>query len=551
MQQSFVRFALALLLVHAGCAGEVGSSPEQRSERDSGRRVRDASNDAARSPQQTTRKPEEPALEVETSPSEVLPVADDAGLGSSASCAKGAQATAASGLKLRELALYQTVKVPLVKDGAWVQESSSSPAWVPVVEGKRALVRALVETLPGYKPHAVRAVLTIKRGATVSTLEDQRTLSASSSEAQLASGFTFELEGSELGPDTELAISLEEPACTKSGGSAGDTRFPADGTRPLETLPTGKLRVVLVPIVVAGRAPLTSEAELAKMQSALLAYYPVPAVELTLRKPVEYTGAVGASASDEWSDLLTQLMRLRRQDAVSDDVYYFGLMQPGASFNTYCQRGCVLGLAPQTLSVSPAQQVALGASFANDQTYETMVHELGHAHGRGHSPCATGGAIIDGVDTKFPNARGETATWGWDSRSSKLMPPTSADIMGYCKDNWISGYHYSAIATRSSRINAKALRFAGAGRFHHVVLYESGAARWGGSFETSLPGGNVEPATVLDAEGNVLETIEVARIPLSHQKTEFLYLPDPGASWAAVRFASGRILKLAEILPPR
>jgi hypothetical protein len=42
----------------------------------------------------------------------------------------------------------------------------------------------------------------------------------------------------------------------------------------------------------------------------------------------------------------------------------------------------------------------------------------------------------------------------------------------------------------------------------------------------------------------------VVRIALSHAGAQFLYVPQPGATWSALRLAD-RTLPLASILPPR
>lgn len=450
----------------------------------------------------------------------------------------------AQGLHIRQLALYQTVKVPLYEDGAWVAQRSA-----PVVQNKKALVRVFVDPLAGYQPHDVRAVLKLVNGADVQELVDERALSAASSDAQLASTFSFQVEPAALGAATELSVSLVETNCGAASGAAADARFPsAGGTRTLDATSINKLKVVVLPVNVNGRLPVTTDKELANMRAALLAYYPVPDVDISVRAPLTWTQTVDALDGNSWSDLLNQVMRERRTDAPSSNTYYFGLVQPGSTFRGYCQRGCVLGLAPQTTSVMPTAQVALGASFADAQTYETMVHELGHAHGRGHAPCVEAGEI-DGVDRSYPDPTGATGTWGWDSRSNTLMPPTDKDIMGYCEPNWISAYNYAGIATRSVAVNLKAFKLGSPVPWQNVLLYDDGRARWGGALESAEPAGEVLQADVLDATGVVIDQVEVVRIALSHAGATFLYVPQPGAQWSQLRF-DGRTLQLAEILPP-
>jgi hypothetical protein len=450
----------------------------------------------------------------------------------------------AQGLRIRELALYQTVKVPLFADGAWVTQRVA-----PVVQRKKALVRVFVDPQAGYQPHEVRAVLKLTNAGETVELTDERTISAASTDAALASTFSFQVDPIDLDADAQLSLTLMETNCGAVSGEPADTRIPsAGGTQALEATAINKLKVVVVPVEVGGRVPVTTDQELANIRASLLAYYPVPDVDISVRAPLTWTQNIDALNGNSWSDLLNQIMRERRTDAPASNVYYFGLVQPAATFRAYCQRGCVLGLAPQTTSVQASAQVALGASFADAQTYETIVHELGHAHGRGHAPCVEAGEI-DGVDRNYPDSTGSTASWGWDSRSNTLVPPTNKDIMGYCEPNWIGVYNYAGLAARSQAVNAKALRIGSGLRWRNVVLYDDGKARWGGDLLSEDPAGEYERAQVLDASGRVIDTIEIVRLGLSHAGAQFVYFPEPGAQWSALAL-SDRVVELGAVLPP-
>lgn len=468
----------------------------------------------------------------------------DGGGEKSQGCSDTEEFPLAQGLQIRELAVYQTVKVPIYADGSWVSQRVA-----PVVANKKTLVRVFVDLADDYRPHVVRGVLKLVSGSAARELADERTISGPSTDAALASTFSFQLDPEDLASDTQFSVTLIETNCAAVSGDPAQTRYPAAGdTHPLEAATINKLKVVLVPVNVDGRLPVTNDVELAHIRSSLLAYYPVPDVDLSVRTPLIWNAGVDPLDGSTWSDLLNQIMRERRSDAPASNVYYFGLVQPAATFRAYCQRGCVLGLAPQTTSVQASAQVGLGASFADAQTYETIVHELGHAHGRGHAPCVEAGEI-DGVDSNFPDKTGATLTWGWDSRSDTLMPPTDKDIMGYCEPNWIGVYNYAAIATRSLAVNLKALKLGSGLSWQNVLLYDDGRARWGGDLLQEDPAGEYEQAEVLDASGRVIDSVEVVRLGLSHARAQFVYLPQPGAQWSAVRLRD-RVLQLGSILPP-
>ncbi|MET0340688.1 MAG: M66 family metalloprotease [Polyangiales bacterium] len=465
--------------------------------------------------------------------------------GSGLTCA-GEEPPHASGLKLREVALYQTVKTSLFKDGNWVKSRS-----VPVVQGKQALVRAFVDTLPGYARHEVRGVLTLEDASGNTVITDERTIVTSSTDESQDSTFTFAVDGAKIGAATKVSVTLQEVDCDATPGTLANVRVPAQGSEQLGAEPFGKLRIVVVPINISGRLPTTSAAELEKMRAFMLAFYPVSEVEITVRaRPLVWPALLRGTDGRGWSTLLSAVVDERRKDAVGSDVYYYGLVQPSATFGAYCATGCILGIAPQTVRVAASMQAALGASFNDNQSYETMVHEIGHAHGRGHAPCARGGTI-DGVDGAFPDSTGSTATWGWDSRTSKLLPPSYKDIMGYCQPNWISAYTYAGLAERSRQVNQRAFIQAAPvqTRWQRIIAHGDGSTRWGAGFETDAPGGDPEAATVLDASGQTVAEIEIARVPLADTGDVFLFVPAPGANWQTLVLSDRRI-DLSQIEAP-
>ncbi len=445
---------------------------------------------------------------------------------------------------MRELALYQAVKIPLVSGGIW-QSSRSAP----VVAGKRALVRAFVDTLSGFTSRTLRGVLTLDNDGKLSTINAELRPTGASADATLASTFNFDVDGSLIGPRTKLSVSLQETTCDRPVGNASDVRFPLTGMQELDAEAIGKLRVVLVPIVIGGRTPDTSAPQVAKLRAAMLAHYPVPAVEITTRSPVS-TGITVSSSGGGWSDILNLVIRTRQQDAPATDVYYYGVIAPSNSFQSFCGYGCVLGLAPQTTRVSPSQQAGLGVGFSHETTASTMVHEMAHAHGRGHAPCAQGGSI-QGVDSRFPYAGGGTGVWGWDSRNGSLKNPAQMkDVMGYCDPSWVSDYTYDALATRSTQVNAAARLFKDPHtQLTAMLLYADGTARWAGMSTEERPGGDAESATVLDQDGEILGEVEVIRLKLSHVDDELLYLPDPASHWAALEL-SDRTIVLDSVAEP-
>jgi hypothetical protein len=470
--------------------------------------------------------------------------APDAMLSSSSNpCGSGPEPVA-SDLRIRELALYQTVKVSLFKDNAWVSTRNAS-----VVQGKKTLVRTFIEPLSGYRPRPLRALLTLDNDGEKTQLSSDKTLSAASTDESASSTFDFAVDGAQIGPNTQLSVSIIETTCPAQA-AAGSARVPATGLQALGAVRINKLRVVLVPVSVGGRAPDTGEAQLAKIREELLAYYPVATVEVTAHAVITWPNALSASGTG-WAELLNQIGRERQRDAVARDIYYFGLVAPTASFSEYCRGGCVLGLAPQTTFVSPPDQIGLGVGFVNANTYTTVVHEVGHAHGRAHAPCVPVGGSIQSPDPRFPYSGGKIGSWGWDSRSGQLLSPTRyVDVMGYCDPTWISDFNYEALATRSRNVNTSASILTDKGApssWQRVILFADGRSRWAGISTTEAPT-DLSSARAFDAAGADLGEVPVARVPLSHSDDAFMYLPEPDPRWARLELGD-RSLVIAQIEP--
>jgi hypothetical protein len=420
-----------------------------------------------------------------------------------------------------------------------------------VVQGKKAFLRTFVEPLTGYRPRLLRAVLSIDNDGQITQLTADKTLTSASTDEAAESTFDFTIDGALIGPNTQLSVAILEPSCPAPSPAAAGARVPAAGLQALGTARIGTLRVVLVPVDIGGRVPDTGAAQLAKIHDELLAYYPVADVEVTTHAPIVWASAVRADSSG-WTELLNEIGRQRQRDAPARDIYYFGLVTPAASFREYCGAACVLGMAPQTTFVSSPDQIGLGLGYVNANTYTTVVHEIGHAHGRGHAPCAEGGGSIQGVDERFPYSDGEIGSWGWDSRSGQLMSPTRyTDVMGYCDPTWISDFNYEALATRSRRVNTAAniLTTKAATTWQRVILFADGRARWAGVSTTEAP---TDRSAVRSrgVQGQELGEVEVAYVPLSHGPDVFLYVPEPDPAWASLQL-SDRELIFADIEPAR
>jgi hypothetical protein len=316
-------------------------------------------------------------------------------------------------------------------------------------------------------------------------------------------------------------------------------RFPADGDAELGARPTGSLTVAFVPVPVDSWSPDTSESGLAVYRSYLEAIYP------TSELVTSVTSAVPTSAGFDWARLLDQLRDFRAQASPADDVYYFGLVRPTETMREYCAGGCIAGIGyvVDTSGFAADYRVACGLAYADEESSSTMAHELGHNHGREHSPCG----VSDG-DPAYPYSGGMIGSWGYDQRTGSLLDPDRyADIMSYCSPPWVSDWTYQAFLERIAILNGAASpRFippAGATLRWRVLLLQPDQASWGLPYRQARPpAGSPEPAHVLAVDGTVLAAVTVYVTQTSLPTLQHYLVPPPQAGWHAIKLASGRVV---------
>lgn len=440
-------------------------------------------------------------------------------------------------LALRELAAYQTVRVPLGSgDGA------ALPPGPGLIASKGALVRAAFAALPAGAGQSARARLTVVAGGQTRVIEQTRTIEADSSEAVLESTFNFDLEPGEVRGDTTVRVeALGFSGCRTSP----DGRLPQQGSIALAARPGGTLKVWLLPIRYdtdgSGRLPDISPQQLARYHDLLMAMYPVEAVELTVREPVGSTIDLNAGG---WGKLLDTLRGQRAADRVPDDVYFYGLVSPADTFRSYCRGGCVEGISYLSDGARSALRVGAGIGFVGDEAANTIAHEIGHQHGRGHAPCQ----VRDGLDLRYPHQGGVIGVWGFDSRTRILLDPArTRDIMSYCRPTWISDHNYQALfEQRSGMGRPLARRFTIANDGWSVLLSDGhGQLTWGAPAgpELDRDAGTPVEAAVLGAAGEPITNVDLVRVPLADDPGAMYLVPPPRPTWHALVLPGSRPIR--------
>jgi hypothetical protein len=434
---------------------------------------------------------------------------------------------AARNLRIREVAAYQAIKIPLA-----TRQGPVAPSQRPadVVQGRRAMFRVFVDTEPGFTARELSARLTLVHGAEETMHFAKLRVSGSSTESALASTFQIDVPGEALRADTRYRVEVVECEPNAGTGSVLEARIPAEGEAMLGARRTGALRIRVVPVAANGRVPNTSAAALDVYRNYFMAMYPVTGVE------IEVTSQISTGYPINWTTLLDQVAAKRRTDNPPGDVYYYGLVAPTATMREYCQRGCTAGVGYVGRPTQPASRASVGLAFADEGSAEIMAHELGHNHGRNHAPCAPG--TIAGVDAAFPHAGAGVGVWGYDMRTSRLIDPgRSTDIMGYCNNKWVSDYTYRALADRVATFDIMLARLGPepSSRWRVLLLDESGA-RWGLPYEAPAPAfGDPEPAQILDSQGQVLAEVTVYSTEIGDADAASVLVPEPEPGWHSVR----------------
>jgi hypothetical protein len=454
--------------------------------------------------------------------------------------ADGCTGGPALGISVKKIDVYQAVKVPVMDSGA---EITTDKRTTDIVTGKTTMFRLSVALESGFSARQISARVTVDNGTTVAQYFAKQAVSKDSVETESASTFQVVVPAEQITADARYSAELVECATGAGVGQAGNARFPKTGDVALAARHTGGLKVTIIPLQANNKVPDTSETALTTYRQQLMAMYPIDAITFTVAPPMTVAYPL------DWEGTLDQMRAKRKSDAAAADVYYYGLLKPVDSFNSFCGNGCTTGIGYLTDAKSPGQRAALGVGYADRVSAQTMAHELGHNLGRGHAPCVPSGGSIAGVDTKYPFTDGRTGIIGYDSRTKALLSDKGTDLMGYCSNVWLSEYTYNAIMDRIALVNgnqSQVLSAAALQTWRVLIVGGSKGARWGVPIATpSLPEGTAVTARVVDAAGNLLEQITVYRTEMSDSGAASIMVPEPKQGWSGVEVLGTGVVAFA------
>ncbi len=422
-------------------------------------------------------------------------------------------------VSIRSVDVYQTVQIPVMKDGVRVEARNA-----PIIAGRDGVVRVAVKPDPGWKRKKIDATLTVTSSA--GNYEKKLTKEigpGGSIDGAYETTFNFELDKTKVTKDAAYSVAVT---------SAGEqlARFPEEGEDALRAVPSGTLKVKLVPVKYeadgSGRVPDVSPETVEMYRQNLLGMYPVTDVQITVREPWAWKTATTPDG-EGWGDLLTAIVDLRNEESAASDVYYYGVFTPEDSFWKYCREGCTAGLSGLLRDPSDSwNRGSIGLGYPDESSAKTMAHEIGHAHGRAHAPC--GGPA--GTDRKFPYSEGEIGVYGWNPTEKALIEPTYSDVMGYCYPIWISDYTYAALYDRVAYVSKPKQLVQPAGapiRYRFVHVEKDGRLRWGKTTiirDTPMS----DPHTItFEAADGTKQTLTGHYYPYEDLKGGYMVVPEP------------------------
>lgn len=355
----------------------------------------------------------------------------------------------ATGLRIRDVAVFQTLKIPLVAAGALRPDTSRT---VPLLPHRPTVFRVYLDEIPPADL-AYEAIFQIHvDGEVVWQGHDRHVLSGGASDDDNPDSLFEAVAPAEaMVADAAWSVALvQADGEAVPEGVPSEARWPPAGgavaLAPVED--PGGLHVVLVPVRYdrdgSGRLPAIDDEQLTIYRDLLQALYPVTEIQFTLHEPLPWSRPLRWNGNFNFGALNLELLDLREAENAAPDVYYFGLVAPNVDFGAYCGSSCVTG---QSYTVADdddgSHRVGSGLGFAGARSAGTLAHELGHMQGLGHAPCGVSGSA------GYPYAGGSIGVWGYDLRDGTFYNPEIAhDFMGYCDQTWISDYHYRKLYER-------------------------------------------------------------------------------------------------------
>ncbi len=246
-------------------------------------------------------------------------------------------------------------------------------------------------------------------------------------EGTLTSTWNTVIPGANIRTTTRVLVDLD-PTQAITDADRSDNVWPTNGTPSaisVSTVPAFNVR--LVPIVVGALTGNVSSANKASFLSSVSRMFPLGTINSDVRAPFtsSATELQSSDGNDQWLTVLSEMNALRATDGAPSTMHYYGVVKV-----SYTSGIAGYGYVPG--------RTAIGWDYLPSGD-RVAAHEWGHNFSRNHAPCGTSG------DSSYPYAGGIISNWGWNSLSNTLVSPSFTDVMGYCGNQWISDYNWSAV----------------------------------------------------------------------------------------------------------
>ena len=436
-----------------------------------------------------------------------------------------------SGATLSKIVLTQGVDHTLMESG-----EVPTTVQVPILRKRNATIRLFVEPGDEWVERKVQGVVTLTNNDGVEVFTGTRNIEGNSKQADLGTTINIDIPGEFLTASAELAFELvEKEEDGPGGGLEEDATWDAG---KIQTDVTDSVEIVLFPVRYnadgSGRLPDTSDSQLERMREFFYNMYPVSDITISVANPIDWNQSISANGNG-WGSLLDEIANRRDQANVDPNTYYYGLFNPSPSLGQFCGYGCVLGLsnlAWNTSSEWPRSSIGLG--YPGQSTVDTMVHEVGHAHGREHTPCGLGN---QSSDRDYPYANAELGTWGYHMDEEELYKPSDyRDMMSYCSPIWVSDYTYFSLWEQIKGVGGKRRAVVEKQAWQSIRVDMDGSVYIGQTYQVADPSQDGTPMSVtIEDEFGVEREVEGYFYPYSHIDGGKLLIPVQDGPIAAAR----------------
>ncbi len=300
---------------------------------------------------------------------------------------------------------------------------------VELVAGRDALLRVFVQsTVANTARPDVR--VRVYDGATllqnVTIAAPEASIRTSVSQGTLQSSWNLAIPAANMRPGLRVVAELD-PTGAFPDANAADNVWPAGGApQAIATRNVPTFTVRFVPVVTGLVSGNVTVVNYEQFLSTARKIFPINSVVADVRAPFtsSATELQSNDANNGWTTVLSELNALRVAEGAPGQHYY-GVVS--TNYNSgIAGYGYVPGLTAIGWDKMPSG-------------HEVAAHEWGHNFSRHHAPCSTSG------DAGYPYPGGVIGQIGWNASTNSLVQSSAHDIMGYCSNNWISDYTWSAV----------------------------------------------------------------------------------------------------------